>query len=55
MPASPAKVNILLSTYNGEKYLPAQLESLLVGGKLILPLHGKEFFHSGVSTFFTAR
>lgn len=29
MPASPAKVNILLSTYNGEKYLPAQLESLL--------------------------
>lgn len=29
MQTSHAKVNILLSSYNGEKYLPAQLDSLL--------------------------
>ena len=43
----------LLQEYDIEtaEDIQAALKDLLVGGKMILPPHGKEFFHSTVSSF----
>jgi hypothetical protein len=44
-------VNIAEAIQDGFKKAVQKYEDLFVRGKMILPPHGKEFFHAAVSSF----